>query len=140
MGTHGGNNTSLRVIKMNKERKLLLTYLLRQRLDQYNNPASQQQQIDLRTYGDLNKLFQAITKKQRKTKIINSTGKAAGTGAKIAIDLLLRNIPGVSAAMTTAQIAWGLFNKPDSKRTNTWLDKLDINDDVSAIVDNKVQN
>jgi hypothetical protein len=32
------------------------------------------------------------------------------------------------------------MSKPDDKKTNTWLDKLDIDDETSAIVDDTVEN
>jgi hypothetical protein len=33
-----------------------------------------------------------------------------------------------------------LLKKPDTRKTNTWLDKLDIDDEMSAIVDDTVEN
>jgi hypothetical protein len=32
------------------------------------------------------------------------------------------------------------ISKPDGKKTNTWLDKLDVDDDMSQIVDDTVEN
>ena len=41
---------------------------------------------------------------------------------------------------TAFDIFKATFNKPDTKKTNTWLDKLDIDDDTSAIVYDTVEN
>jgi hypothetical protein len=32
------------------------------------------------------------------------------------------------------------FSKPDTKKTKTWLDKIDVDDEFSAIVDDTIEN
>lgn len=83
----------------------------------------------MQTYGDLKKVIKAIQLKQKGTKI--------GT---LAVDVALDMIPGVGAAKTTFEFVKASFGKPDTKKTNSWLDKLDIDDKVSAIVDDTVEN
>jgi hypothetical protein len=84
---------------------------------------------ELNTYGDLKKAIKAISLKQKGEKIGN-----------VAIDTILGAIPGIGAAKTTFDFVRAAFSKPDTKKTNTWLDKLDIDDEMSSIVDDTVEN
>jgi hypothetical protein len=84
---------------------------------------------ELNTYGDLKKAIRAISLKQKGEKIGN-----------VAIDTILGAIPGVGTAKTTFDFVRAAFSKPDTKKTNTWLDKLDIDDEMSSIVDDTVEN
>ena len=49
-------------------------------------------------------------------------------------------IPGAEAAKTTFDFIKAAISKPDAKKTSTWLDKLDVDDQMSAIVDDTVEN
>jgi len=89
--------------------------------------------ITLETYGDLKKLIDNIKLKQKGQKIISK-------GKEFALDQILGFIPGASNAKTLYSFIQTAISKPDSKKTNTWLDKLDIDDEVSAIVDDTVEN
>jgi uncharacterized lipoprotein YehR (DUF1307 family) len=84
---------------------------------------------ELKTYGDLKKTIKSISLKQKGEKI-------AGVG----LDTLMGLIPGVAQAKTTFDFVKATIQKPDSKKTNTWLDKLDIDDNMSKIIDNSVEN
>jgi len=84
---------------------------------------------ELKTYGDLKKTIKSISLKQKGEKI-------AGVG----LDTLMGLIPGVAQAKTTFDFVKAAIQKPDSKKTNTWLDKLDIDDNMSKIIDNSVEN
>jgi len=84
---------------------------------------------ELNTYGDLKKVIKAISLKQKGEKIGN-----------VALGTLTSLIPGAEAAKTTFDFIKAAFGKPDTKKTNTWLDKLDIDDQMSAIVDDTVEN
>jgi hypothetical protein len=84
---------------------------------------------DIQTYGDLKKIIKAISLKQKGEKIGN-----------IAIDTVLGVIPGFGTAKTTYDVIKAAISKPDTKKTNTWLDKLDIDDEMSTIVDDTVEN
>ena len=83
----------------------------------------------METYGDLKKAIKVIGLKQK--------GAAIGN---VAVDVVLNSIPGAGAAKTTFDFIKAAFNKPDTKKTNSWLDKLDVDDNMSAIVDDTVEN
>lgn len=89
--------------------------------------------IELNTYGDLKKVVQAITSGQTKEKIISK-------GKEFVLDQLLGLIPGASGAKSALDLARSTFKAPDTKKTSTWLDKLNIDDDMSKIVDDNVEN
>ena len=84
---------------------------------------------ELNTYGDLKKVIKSISLKQKGEKI-----------GSVALDTIVGLIPGAGAAKTTFDFVRAAFKKPDDKKTNTWLDKLDIDDQMSAIVDDTVEN
>jgi len=88
---------------------------------------------NLETYGDLKKLINNISKKQKGEKIISK-------GKEFALDQVLGLIPGASNAKTAFDFIKTAISKPDSKKTDTWLDKLDVDDDMSKIVDDTVEN
>ena len=84
---------------------------------------------ELNTYGDLKKVIKAIALKQKGEKIGN-----------IALGTIIGFIPGADVAKTTFEFIRAAISKPDTKKTGTWLDKLDIDDEMSAIVDDTVEN
>lgn len=84
---------------------------------------------ELKTYGDLKKVIKAISTRQKGEKI-----------GSLALDQIIGLIPGAGAAKTTFDFLKAAFKKPDTKKTKTWLDRLDIDDDMSAIVDDSVEN
>jgi len=84
---------------------------------------------ELNTYGDLKKVIKAISLKQKGEKIGN-----------VALGAVIGLIPGAEAAKTTFDFIKAAISKPDAKKTNTWLDKLDVDDKMSAIVDDTVEN
>ena len=84
---------------------------------------------ELKTYGDLKKVIKSIALKQKGQQIGN-----------VALDTVIGLIPGAEVAKTTFEFIKAAISKPDSKKTNTWLDKLDIDDQMSAIVDDTVEN
>jgi len=49
-------------------------------------------------------------------------------------------VPGLSMAKSSADVYKAMFQAPDDKKTNTWLDKMNVDDDLSAIVDDTVEN
>jgi len=88
---------------------------------------------NLETYGDLKQLLNNISKRQKGEKIISK-------GKEFALDQILGLIPGASNAKTAFDFIKTFTSKPDDKKTNTWLDKLDVDDDMSQIVDDTVEN
>jgi hypothetical protein len=85
--------------------------------------------LELNTYGDLKKVIKAIALKQKGEKI-----------GDIALGTIMGFIPGAEAARTTFDFIKAAISKPDAKKTSTWLDKLDVDDQMSAIVDDTVEN
>jgi len=88
---------------------------------------------NLETYGDLKKLINSISKQQKGEKIISK-------GKEFALDQVLGLIPGASNAKTAFDFIKTAISKPDAKKTNIWLDKLDVDDEMSQIVDDTVEN
>jgi len=84
---------------------------------------------DIETYGDLKQLID----------IIQSDEKDAKVG-KVVVGALLSAVPYLDAAKTVFDLAKAAYGKPDSKKTNTFIDKLDVDDEVSAIVDDTVED
>jgi hypothetical protein len=96
---------------------------------------------DIQTYGDLKKIIKAITNKQKVSAIGGGIkGKATDIALDAAIEALKATIPGVGLFKHGIDIFKGILKKPDTRKTNTWLDKLDIDDEMSAIVDDTVEN
>ena len=88
---------------------------------------------NLETYGDLKKLINTIKLKQKGQKIISK-------GKEFVLDQVLGLIPGASNAKTAFDFIKTAISKPDTKKTGTWFDKLDIDDKMSAIIDDAVEN
>ena len=88
---------------------------------------------ELKTYGDLKKLINGVIKNQKGEKILSK-------GKEIALDQVLGFIPGASNAKSLFDFIKTAISKPDGQKTDTWLDKLDVDDDMSHIVDDTVEN
>jgi hypothetical protein len=89
----------------------------------------------IKTIGD----FKSALKMSR----LKDAGGAAG---KKAAKMLIGMIPGggsalqiFSLAKTGEEVIKNLMGAPDDVRTNTWLDHLNIDDDVSKIVDDNIE-
>ncbi len=91
----------------------------------------------IETVGDLKKLIKYAQSAKRA-----ELGKeAAKDWAKDSFfDETLGKIPGVAAAKNAAEALKAMYNLPDESRTGTALDYLDVDDDVSAIVDDPIEN
>lgn len=89
--------------------------------------------VDIDTYGELKILITAITRKQKGLKI-------KGIVIDTIADELIGKLPGGPTAKKTLDFVKAAFGKPDSVKTNTWLDKLDVDDQLSAIVDDTIEN
>ena len=89
--------------------------------------------ITLETYGDLKKLIDNIKLKQKGQKIISK-------GKEFALDQVLGFIPGASNAKSLYDLIKVASNVPDTKKSKSWLGKLDLDDDMKAIIDDTVEN
>jgi hypothetical protein len=89
--------------------------------------------VQIDTYGELKTLIRAITMKQKGLKI-------KGIIIDTIADELIGKLPGGPTARKTLDFVKAAFGKPDSVKTNTWLDRLDVDDQLSAIVDDTIEN
>ena len=69
-----------------------------------------------------------------KQKIQKDALKDTGAG------LILNLIPGAGSIKTAFNLVKTLYKLPDDKRTNTGLDNLQVDDQVSAVVDDRIEN
>jgi hypothetical protein len=83
----------------------------------------------IETYGQLKQIINSNMLKQKGQKI-----------GSVALDVALGLIPGMDIAKNTFAFIKAAVSKPDNKKTNTWLDKLDIDDMTSQIVDDTIEN
>ena len=87
------------------------------------------EEVGLKTYGELKQIVSLIKTKQKGLKV-----------GGVALDVLSDFIPGAQTVRTTFDFVKAAFGKPDTKKTDTWIDKLDVDDEFSAIVDDTVEN
>ena len=88
---------------------------------------------ELKTYGDLKKVIKTISLHQKGEKIVSQ-------GKEFVLAQLLGLIPGASNAKTAFDFIKAAIKKPDDKKTKTWLDRLDVDDQMSMIVDDTIEN
>lgn len=88
---------------------------------------------DIETVGDLKALIKAATSKKREDQ-----GKAAFKD--LASGMLADIIPGGGTIKGGIDALRAMYRMPDDKRTGTALDYLDVDDPVSEIVDDNVEN
>lgn len=88
---------------------------------------------NIETVGDLKLLIKAATSKKREDQ-----GKAAFKD--LATGVLADLIPGAGTVKGGIDALRAMYRMPDDKRTGTALDYLDVDDPVSAIVDDNVEN
>lgn len=83
----------------------------------------------IKTYGDLRNQLQTAIKSKKKEAL-----KGFGIG-------LVSNALGLKVFQDAATFIKSMYSLPDDKKTNTVLDVfLNVDDDVSAIVDDSIEN
>ena len=97
-----------------------------------NSQAVGPQPLNIKTFGELLKLIQGI-------QIKNKGGKLLDKGISFAVDQVLGLIPGASNAKTAFDFLKTAFERPDTKKTKTVVDKLNVDDQVAVIVDGSVE-
>jgi len=95
------------------------------------NAPTQAQQV--RTFGDL----QNIIAKINRDKTIKAGAGAAGNAV---LDQIAGLIPGASNVKSAFDFFKTIYSAKDDKKTNTWIDKLNVDDQYSMIVDDTVEN
>jgi len=85
------------------------------------------------TFGELAEIITSIVKQQYK--------QAVKKGALSAlIDQVASLIPGATNVKSALEFFKTVYNARDDKKTNSWLDRLNVDDDFSAIVDDSIEN
>lgn len=106
-----------------------------------NAPTSQVPAIQLRTFGDVQKAIKTIDK-QRQAKAIAGVG--AAKAGEFALDQIFGLFPGATNAKSLIKNGFELFkavyDANDKIKSNTWLDKINVDDQYSKIVDDTVEN
>ena len=92
---------------------------------------------NLETYGDLKKAIKIIQLKKGAGKV---GGAVANVGIEAAIDAAKTLLPGIGTAKSIFDVLRIFIQAPDTKKTKTWLDKLQVDDETSAIIDDTVEN
>ena len=67
-------------------------------------------------------------------------GQGKGALKDFAVGALLDAIPGAGTAKGIFDLVRSTYKMPDEKKTNTALDFLNVDDEVSAIVDDTIEN
>lgn len=87
----------------------------------------------IRKVGDLRKIIKTLQSEKRAKLGIEGL-KDLGIGALADI------IPGAGTGLSLVQTLKSMYSAPDDKKTNTMLDKLNVDDEVAAIVDDTVED
>ena len=110
---------------MSKEMKLIM--------ENWRRNIVNEQPVEILTVGDLKSALMGALKAKRK-------GIASDELKKTAAGILLDLIPGASTAKSITGMLMNIYKLPDDKRTNTGLDSLNVDDQVSAVLDDRVEN
>ena len=95
-------------------------------MERWDNYLTEQEQIQ--TVGDL----RAAIERERSLKKAGKVGQG--------LIGVLANASGVDMVKGLGSMLKDAYKLPDSKKTNTFLDRLNVDDEVSAIVDDAVEN
>lgn len=90
-------------------------------------------QAEIQTVGQLKQAIKGAIQAKRMGKV---TDELKGVGAGILIDM----IPGAGTIKSIFDVVKNTYSMPDNKRTNTGLDNLNVDDKVSLIVDDRIEN
>lgn len=80
------------------------------------------------TYGDLRKAINSIINKEK-----------VDAGTKAAINGIIGAIPGIGNAKSAYDVIKNVYAATDDKKTKTFLDKINVDDEFSKIVDDKLE-
>lgn len=95
------------------------------------------EELTVQNYGQLKAILKAV---QTKQKTVQMWDTAKGMAVDAVVDELVGKIPGGAVAKKAFDFFKAASKKPDTVKTKSWLDKLDIDDKVSQIVDDTVEN
>ena len=91
------------------------------------------EEAKIMTVGDLKKALNDAVQAKRRNRAASELTK---TGAGIILDL----IPGAGTIKNIADVLINVYRLPDEKRSNTGLDALNVDDEISAVLDDRVEN
>ena len=92
---------------------------------------------DVQTIGDLKALIQTAQLKKRGDQLKGGVVDAAKNAV---VDELIGKVPFLASAKSIFDFAKQAYQLPDESRSGTALDYLDVDDDVSKIVDDPIEN
>ena len=92
-----------------------------------------EQESQLNTIGDLKRALKLAIQAKR-------DGQGKDALKDFAVGALLDAIPGAGTAKGIFDLVRSTYKMPDDKKTNTALDFLNVDDEVSAIVDDSIEN
>lgn len=84
---------------------------------------------DIQTYGQLRQAVKDIIKKQKYQKV-----------GDVSVDTIIGALPILGNIKSGVDFINAFVKAPDTQKTRTWLDKLQVDDEMSAIVDDTVEN
>jgi hypothetical protein len=102
-------------------------------------PIAPQQQLKtaapfaLRTFGDLKAVINRVKSKQK-------IGNVANVAANVAIDGIIGLVPGLASAKTVFDFFKAATARSDTQKTKSFIDQLDVDDAMSKIVDDTIEN
>jgi len=116
-------------------------------MENWRHYLNEEEQLVIRTVGELRSLFKGAIAAKRKATLSGKAGitTAAEVGAEATLAGLgmipiIGNIAsGVQIGAIIAKLIRKVYWLPDEKKTNTGLDHLNVDDEISAIVDNDVE-
>ena len=101
----------------------------KERFDDWRSFLAEQEDVEINTWGQLRKTVKGIVMRD----------KVEGV-AKVGLDVLADAIPGGGTVKKAWDLFKALYSAPDNKKTNTKLDKINIDDEYSAIVDDTIED
>ena len=88
---------------------------------------------NIKTWGDLKRIINSIRRKKQLNAAKDQT-------KDLIIDQLAGLIPGVGNAKTAFDFFKSIYDANDSTKTNTWLDRINVDDKFSEIVDDSIED
>ena len=93
-----------------------------------DNPES----TSIDTFDDLNRVITGIINKAK-------MGEVKDQAVGMVVDTVIGLIPGAGAAKTAFDFFKGVTKQPDANETGSFIDQLDVDDQLSMIVDDTVE-
>lgn len=88
---------------------------------------------NIKTWGDLKRIINSIRRKKQ----LNA---AKDQAKDLIIDQLAGLIPGAGNVKTAFGFFKSIYSANDSTKTNTWLDRINVDDKFSEIVDDSIED